>query len=119
MFCPSCGAEYKPEVSVCATCEEPLVADLPPAPEHPDVKLVPVFRTTNAAVLPVVKSLLDSAGIEYFVQGEGALGLLPIGPMGAVVSRATLAAIVHVKQEDAESVKEVLGELTADEPTVE
>ena len=39
--------------------------------------------------------------------------------MGAIVSRATLAAIVHVKEEDAESVKEVLGELTAGEPTEE
>ncbi len=118
MFCPSCGAEYKPEVSECATCEVPLVAERRAEPEHPDVKLVEVFRTTNAAVLPVVKSLIDSAGIEYFVQGEEALGLLPVGPMGAVVSRATLAAIVHVKEEDAESVKEMLGGLTEGEPTV-
>lgn len=117
MFCPSCGAEYKPEVSACATCDVPLVAELPGEPEHPDVELVEVFRTTNAAVLPIVKSLLDSAGIEHFVQGEEAIGLLPVGPMGAIVSRATLAAMVHVKKEDAESVKEVLAELTRDEST--
>ena len=88
-------------------------------PEHPDIKLVAVFRTTNASVLPVVKSLLDSAGIEYFVQGDEAIGLLPIGPAGAAVSGASLAAIVHVKEEDAASVKEMLGELTGDDAAEE
>ncbi len=103
---------------MCAACEVSLVAELPAEPGHPDVKLVQVFRTTNAAVLPVVKSLLDSAGIEYFVQGEEALGLIPVGAAGSAVSRASLGAIVHVREEDAASVREMLADAEQGTPDV-
>ena len=90
----------------------PLVPALPPeeAPD-PDAKIVPVFRTTDATVLPIVTSLLESAGIEYYVQGEEALGLIPVGTMGSAVSKASLGAIVHVHDEDAESVREMLADV--------
>ena len=113
MFCPVCGAEYRPDVTECADCGVSLVLS-PPEQEtgEPDAKIVAVFRTTDAALLPVVRSLLDSAGIEYFVQGEEALGLLPVGGMGSNVGRASLGAIIHVAEEDAESVKEMLAEIS-------
>jgi hypothetical protein len=112
MFCPDCGAEYRPEIRECADCGVPLVPALPPeqVPE-PDAKIVPVFRTTDATVLPIVTSLLESAGIEYYVQGEEALGLIPVGAMGSAVSRASLGAIVHVHDEDAASVREMLADV--------
>lgn len=37
MFCPSCAAEYRPEITVCPDCEVPLVADrssIPPPTAH-------------------------------------------------------------------------------------
>lgn len=112
MFCPDCGAEYRPEMRECADCGVPLVPALPPeeAPD-PDAKIVPVFRTTDAMILPIVTSLLDSAGVEYFVQGEGALGLIPVGAMGSSVARASLGVIVHVHEDDADSVREMLAEV--------
>ncbi len=114
MYCPDCGAEYRPEIQECADCGVILVPALPAgdAPD-PDAKIVPVFRTTDAMVLPIVTSLLDSAGIDYFVQGEEALGLIPVGSMGSAVSRASLGAIVHVNDEDAESVRAMLDEIKA------
>jgi hypothetical protein len=114
MFCPDCGAEYRSEITTCADCGVPLVHALP-AEElpDPDAKLVPVFRTTDPTALPVVTSLLESAGIEYYVQGGEALGLIPLGPMGSAVSRASLGAIVHVHDEDAESVREMLADVKA------
>ena len=118
MFCPDCGAEYRPEFSVCAECGVPLVPALPPDEGDPDAKIVPVFRTTDATVLPIVTSLLESAGIDYYVQGEEALGLIPVGSMGSAVSRASLGAIVHVNDEDAESVREMLADLKQDVPDV-
>ena len=90
---------------------DPELVDAPEAPVPEPVETVPVFRTTSATVLPVVTSLLDSAGVEYFVQGEEALALLPVGAMGSHVSRASLGAIVHVAKEDAESVEQLLSEL--------
>jgi len=93
------------------------VALVPALPEEeapdPDAKLVPVFRTTDPTALPMVTSLLESAGIAYYVQGGEALGLIPLGPMGSAVSRASLGAIVHVHDEDAESVREMLAEIKA------
>jgi hypothetical protein len=115
MFCPDCGAEYRPEIRECAECHVPLVPALPPeeAPE-PDARIVPVFRTTDSMILPIVKSLLDSADIEYFVQGEEALGLIPVGSMGSAVARASLGALVHVREDDAESVREMLADVKHD-----
>jgi hypothetical protein len=115
MFCPDCGAEYRPEFSECADCGVSLVVNLP-AEESPDheSKIVPVFRTSDAVLLPIVKSLLESADIEHFVQGEGALGLLPLGAMGSSVSRSSLAsvgAIVHVFERDVETVRQLLIEV--------
>ena len=122
MFCPDCGAEYRPEINECAECRVSLVPSLPVEDgPTPDAKIVPVFRTTDAMMLPVVTSLIESAGIEYFVQGEEALSLIPVGAAGSAVSRASLGAIVHVHEEDAASVREILadadrGLLAADDP---
>jgi len=118
MFCPDCGAEYRPEFSECAECRVPLVPALPPEEGDPDAKIVPVFRTTDPMALPIVKSLLESADIDYYVQGEEALGLIPLGSMGSAVSRASLGAIVHVNDEDAESVREMLSDVKQDVPDV-
>ena len=117
MFCPDCGAEYRPEMRECADCGVPLVPALPQeeAPT-PDARIVPVFRTTDAMILPIVTSLIESADIEYFVQGEEALGLIPVGTMGSSVSRASLGAIVHVREEDAASVREMLAQVRQDLP---
>ncbi len=111
MFCPDCGAEYRLEINQCAECGVSLVPSLPTenAPT-PDAKIVPVFRTTDTMVLPIVTSLIESAGIEYFVQGAEALSLIPVGAAGSAVSRASLGAIVHVHEEDAASVREILAE---------
>ncbi len=112
MYCPDCGAEYRPEAQECAECHVRLVPALPEgqAPT-PNAKIVPVFRTTEPMMLPIVTSLLDSAGIEYYVQGEEALGLYPIGAMAGSVSRASLGAIVHVHDKDAASVREILADI--------
>ena len=112
MFCPDCGAEYRPQFTECAECGVSLV-DALPAEEgpDPDSKIVPVFRTGDPMVLPIVKSLLQSAGIEYFVQGEEALGLWPVGAMGSSPSRPGLGAVVHVFERDAAVVDELLTEI--------
>ena len=115
MFCPDCGAEYRPEFSECADCGVALVVTLPveEGPD-PDSKTVQVFRTSDAMLLPIVKSLLESAGIEYFVQGEEALGLFTVGAMGSSVSRSSQAAIsviVHVFERDVETVRQLLTEV--------
>lgn len=116
MHCPSCGAEYRPGFEECADCGVRLVSEGPAdeADPEPGADLVAVFRTTSVVVLPIVKSLLDSAGIPYVVQGEEALGLLPVGNFGSQVGRASLGAIIHVARDDAEDVEAMLAELDDD-----
>ena len=111
MYCPECKAEYREGIYECADCEVELVHQLPepPPPVHDD--LIPVFRTTNPILLPLVKSLLDSSEVAYVVQGEEALGLFPLGAFGTKVSRASLAAVLYVKKEDADDVERLLEEI--------
>ena len=114
MFCPSCRAEFRPGFTECTECEVYLVDALPPDPYQETVDLVPVFRTSDPIVLPLVRSLLDSAGVPYLVQGEEALGLFPLGPAGGRVARSAVGAVVHVAKGDADSVKEMLSDLEQD-----
>ena len=40
--------------------------------------LVSVFKTDNMAIIAVVKSILDEAGIKYMETGDGIQGVVPI-----------------------------------------
>lgn len=82
MFCPECGAEYEAGVVECADCEQPLTDQPPAEPEHPEPDLVQVLETSDPALLPVVVSLLESAGIEPIVEGDEVMGVLPVGHFG-------------------------------------
>ena len=77
-------------------------------------ELVRVFQTADSALLPVIRSMLDGAGIPYTLQGEHALGLLPLGPFGAGVTRGLLGAIVLVPRERAAEARAILNDLPED-----
>ena len=70
--------------------------------------LVRVFQTADSTLLPVIKSVLDGARIPYVVQGDHALGMLPLGPFGTGVTRGLLGAIVLVPRERAAEAGELL-----------
>ena len=70
--------------------------------------MVRVFQTADSTLLPIIKSLLDGAGIPHVVQGDHALGLLPLGPFGTGVTRGLLGAIVLVPREHAAAAREIL-----------
>ncbi|MCP4657896.1 MAG: DUF2007 domain-containing protein [bacterium] len=73
MFCPQCGAEFREGFDRCADCDVPLVSEPPPEPPEPSheaPEYETVLATSEMAAIPVVKSLLDSAGIPYTTQGE-------------------------------------------------
>jgi hypothetical protein len=95
MFCtnPDCPdfvesgrpAEFVVGITVCPKCGEYLT-DMPPAgsdfqpPEipspaeapapSPDTDFEPVFESWDPTEVPVVKSMLDAAGIPYLTRGE-------------------------------------------------
>jgi hypothetical protein len=57
--------------------------------------LVRVFQTADSTLLPIIKSMLDGAGIPHIVQGDHALGLLPLGPFGTGVTRGAAKEILN------------------------
>jgi hypothetical protein len=99
VICPHCGAGGDAAAERCPTCGAARDADA----------LVPVQRTADAALLPLLKSLLDSAGIPYVVQGEEALGLFPLGPLAVgLVNPDTLGASILVPRARAEEARALL-----------
>ncbi len=88
---------------------------MPPAPTPPEegpAALVPVLTIAESAMLPVVKSVLESAGIAYVVQGEEGMALLPVGGLAKGMIRRAFSCVVHVAQPDLEAAREVLREVT-------
>jgi hypothetical protein len=81
MYCPnpdcpnarSAGepAEYREGVTRCVDCGATLVEARPEPLELAFERFVPVHEIGNAALLPIVESLLQSSGIRFFVKGIG------------------------------------------------
>lgn len=72
----------------------------PPDPKRP----VTIFRASDPGLLAVAQSLLDEAGIEFFVVGE-TMGSLYPGPVGPYIPE------VRVALERADEARELLKDL--------
>src|ERR1044072_4900596 len=79
MFCPQCREEYSWDVMVCPTCDVDTVDRLPGPEPAPDVELVPVFATSNDALIALAQSLLDQAEIDYLQRPDPPPGLFGAG----------------------------------------
>lgn len=108
MYCPECGAEYRDEISECADCGVPLSATPPEEPSHAGEPMVGIFRSADAALLPVLKSVLAAAEIPYTVQGEESSGLFPFGSGDMVPDGRRFGAVLRVPESRAEEAKALL-----------
>lgn len=70
MFCPSCGSEYVEGITECADCRVPLVVERPAAKEIERPEFEKILTLFNVGDIAVIKSVLDSAQIEYIFDGE-------------------------------------------------
>lgn len=100
MFCPKCLKEFPEHYDLCPVCETKLIyfEDL----ENTDdpMELVTVFKTEDAGLIPIVKSLLSDANIPYTLKSDGLQTLYAFGVTGFSVLKS-----------DENSAKEVLKEL--------
>ena len=71
-------------------------------------ELVTVLATGNQAIIAVAKSLLDNAGIEYFVKGEGLQNLFGLGTLGTGFNPIVGPIEVQVNEPDAAEARKVL-----------
>jgi hypothetical protein len=70
VFCAACGEEYPNGTSLCPECRVPLTGG--PADERAGGDLGALIRTSllDPVAIALAKSLLDEAGVAYFVMGQ-------------------------------------------------
>lgn len=78
---------------------------------EPHGEMVVVYEVWDPALLPIVKSLLQSEEIPFFVQGEEAMSLFPVGRMIGPFAKRGMAAAVMVPAEHLETAREVLADV--------
>lgn len=101
MFCPNCKAEYREGYTRCADCGVDLVDKLPVKKIYeidPDIQFVEILRTLNLVDIAFIKSILDSEGIHYFIQGDIIQNINPVVD----------PAILMVLEEEADKARELL-----------
>jgi hypothetical protein len=110
MFCPNCRAEYREGIRRCPECDLELVDTLPDpdAGAEPDAKLVKIFQSGDAAIIPVVESVLEGAGIEYLAKGEEVQDLFGLGRLGTNYSYIAGPVEFLVREKDAEAARGLL-----------
>lgn len=111
MECGRCGSQFSGSPAECPACGAALVP-APGPPPDPDIELVTVFRTGDAGLIPLAKSLLESEGIEYLVRGETVQDLFGSGRVGAGFNIVTGPAEFVVRQPDADRARDLLQELS-------
>lgn len=71
--------------------------------------MIEVFRTSDPALAPVIRSLFAASGIPFEIEGEEIMGLFPFGEFIGGGRRRTLDTIFRVAEgyvEEAESLLE-------------
>lgn len=83
----------------------------PGPPPDPDIILTPVFRTGDAGLIALAKSLLESEAIEYLVRSENVQDLFGWGRVGSNFNVVSGPAEFVVREEDAERARTLLEDL--------
>lgn len=100
MICPECGSEYREGFTRCSDCDVALVQAAPEEGGEPDVEIVKVFEATNAAVLPLVESVLFDANIEFMTKSEGLQDVFALGRLGMGSNNLIGPATIWVRKDD-------------------
>ena len=87
-------------------------------PPESDAPYIAVWETQQVLQLALARSILDSADVPYFVQGEEALQLLPLGAFGSGLFSHGVGAIIFVPPDLADEARSLLAQIAPeDEPT--
>ncbi len=111
MFCPRCKKKYKWMLLTCPDCDVPLIheeetlrrEEAPSAPEY--VNFVNLYSPKNETELSLIRSILDSEEISYFVRNDN-FGSLEVGPHIGLYN----AKMIQVQDDQYEKAKELLSD---------
>ena len=104
-FCPACRSEYVEGTQTCEDCGRKLLDTLPADAKAPDVRLVEIWHTQGEMEAQLIRSLLESNGIDSTFSGES-LRLTH----GFTIDGLAEVRIL-VREEDAKRASEVIGSL--------
>ncbi len=123
MWCPNLRCDdagldgapfpYDNEVTTCPTCGATLV-DTPPPPWHrpaEDDALLCELAVPHDSLLPVLKAMLESSGVRYFIKNEGVQSLIGIGGLVTGYNPVTGAPVLVVGPDDYDAATEILREV--------
>ncbi len=113
MICPECGSEYREGFVHCNSCDVDLVQP-EPDPGEPDVKLVKVYETGNAAIIPLFESLLQAANIEFMTKSETIQDMFGMGRIGAT-NQVTGPVEFFVREDASEEARAIADSLSQTE----
>lgn len=109
MICPECGCEYREGFLRCSDCDVDLVVPSPPElDERTEIRLVQVFEGGNPAIIPLVESVLDEAGIEFSTSSENLQDLFGGGRLGGTWNFLIGPVKFFVREEDEQNARAVL-----------
>ncbi|MEO8257575.1 MAG: DUF2007 domain-containing protein [Acidobacteriota bacterium] len=97
---------------VCPTCDLETVDRLPGPEPTPDVELVPVFATGDAALIALAQSLLDGAEIDYLLRENSPRGLFGVGRLPGYPAAMSTSEF-WIRADDADRVRILLEDLIA------
>jgi len=106
--CPECNIEYRDEASICSDCDVALVDGEPEEAAEPDLELERVYATGNPALVPIVKSLLDDAGIKYLAKGDAIQDLIGWGRFGGSLEHTATPFEFLVAPDDVDAARAIL-----------
>jgi hypothetical protein len=111
VWCPSCGAEYRPGFTRCPDCDVDLVDELPPEPEvEPERQHEQGFDVVSELVEAYSGSRIDTELIRSVLEGSGVpVALWGTGSSYMPETGAALSAVrVMVRPSDLERAREVI-----------
>jgi hypothetical protein len=118
MVCPECGSEYRDGIATCTDCDVALIVPPPPPPpdERASIELVKVYEAGNPAIIPIVESLLDDAGIEFSTTSENLQDLFAWGRFGGTFNFAIGPVMFYVRKEDEDEALALIATLADETP---
>ena len=109
--CRHCGESIQESAEICPQCGRAR-PEAPPGPTpEPNLDLVPVFRTGDAGLIALAKSLLNGEGIDYLARGDGLQDLFGCGRLGVGFSYVVGPVEFVVRSDDAPRVRALLADL--------
>ena len=111
LICRHCGEPIHESAEVCPHCGGERPEAPPGPPPEPNLQLVPVFRSGDAGVIALAKSLLEGEDIEYMARGDGLQDLIGGGRLYGGFNYVVGPVEFVVRSDDAPTARALLRDL--------